>query len=97
MPIAKAEGYERIELGYIARASHAVEPFDWATEAGIDVDDLPEVSNAEMFNILKLHRASVSGGRGQRYGWRKQEPDIETVRAEVLRKVALMEKRGHRE
>lgn len=85
---ALAEGYARIEMGMIARASAAVEPFDWIAEAGFDVETLPEMSTAEMLNLLKLHRAAVHGGRAQRYGWRTTEPDIEDVRAELLRKVA---------
>jgi hypothetical protein len=47
---------------------------------------------AEAISVLKLHRASAKGGAPQRYGWRAREPDIEEVRAEVLRKVAAMER-----
>ena len=47
---------------------------------------------AEATNIWKIHRASQQGGKPQRYGWRLQEPDIEAVRAEILRKVAAMER-----
>lgn len=49
---------------------------------------------ADALNILKLHRASVKGGLAQRYDWRAAEPDIEEVRAEVLRKVAAIERAG---
>jgi len=55
-----------------------------------------EMSVADAINILKLHRASVKGGAPQRYGWRAQEPDIEEVRAEILRKVAAMERAERR-
>jgi hypothetical protein len=85
---ARAEGYERIELAYLARASDALAKFDWAAEAGIAVEDQPDMSNAEIMNLLRLHRSSCKGGAAQRYGWRKREPDIEEVRAELLRKVA---------
>lgn len=51
-----------------------------------------EMSVTDAINILKLHRASAKGGAPQRYDWRAQEPDIEEVRAEVLRKVAAMER-----
>lgn len=51
-----------------------------------------DMSVADAINIVKLHRASVKGGAPQRYDWRAQEPDIEEVRAEVLRKVAAMER-----
>lgn len=53
-----------------------------------------EMSVADAINILKLHRASVKGGAPQRYDWRAQEPDIEEVRAEILRKVEAMERKG---
>ena len=43
-------------------------------------------------NLHKLHRASQQGGKPQRYGWRRQEPDIEDIRQEILRKVAAMER-----
>jgi hypothetical protein len=52
------------------------------------------MSVAEAISVLKLHRASAAGGAPQRYGWRAREPDIEEVRAEVLRKVAAMERAG---
>lgn len=52
------------------------------------------MSVADAINILKLHRSAVKGGAPQRYDWRAAEPDIEEVRAEVLRKVAAMERKG---
>jgi hypothetical protein len=51
-----------------------------------------DMTVAEAISVLKLYRASVKGGAPQRYGWRAAEPDIEEVRAEVLRKVAAMER-----
>lgn len=53
---------------------------------------IEDMSVADAINILKLHRASVRGGAPQRYDWRAREPDIEEVRAEVLRKVSAMER-----
>ncbi len=55
-----------------------------------------DLSVADAINILKLHRASAKGGAPQRYDWRAAEPDIEEVRAEVLRKVAAMERAERR-
>ena len=51
---------------------------------------LPAMTAADVLNLLRLHRAGVRGGRPQRYAWRAQEPDIEEVRAEVLRRLAVM-------
>ena len=50
---------------------------------------------ADALNLLRLHRAEVKGGHPQLYGWRRSEPDIEAVRAEVMRKLeAMARKRG---
>lgn len=50
------------------------------------------MSVADAINILKLHRSTVKGGVPQRYNWRAKEPDMEEVTAEILRKVAAMER-----
>jgi hypothetical protein len=46
--------------------------------------------------ILSLRTLCGRGeGRApQRYGWRAAEPDMEEVRAEILRKVEAMERKG---
>ncbi len=46
-----------------------------------------EITVADAMNLLKLHRSTAKGGAPQRYNWRAREPDIEEVRAEILRKV----------
>ena len=55
-------------------------------------DRAPAMTVEQAMNLHKLHRASQQGGKPQRYGWRRREPDIEEVRAEILRKVAALEK-----
>ena len=57
-----------------------------------DLREAPAMTVEQAMNLFKLHRASQHGGKPQRYGWRRQEPDIEDVRAEILRKVAAMER-----
>jgi hypothetical protein len=90
---AKAEGYVRLEMALIHAANATLDPEPEVEEAG----EAPEVSVAEAMNLLKLHRASQQGGRAQRYGWRRQAPDIEEVRAEILRRVAAIKRaRGAR-
>lgn len=83
---AKAEGYERLEMALLHAATATLDP-EPAAAAG----DPPAMSVAEALNLLRLHRASVQGGAGQRYGWRAQEPGIDAVRAEILRRVAAIE------
>jgi hypothetical protein len=85
---ALAEGYVRIETLLIHAATATLDP-EPEPEA---VREAPLMSVEQAMNLFKLHRASQQGGRPQRYAWRQQEPDIEDVRAEILRKVAAMER-----
>ena len=82
-------GYTRLECLAIEAGAAAL--------SGSPLDasgPLPPMTAADVLNLLRLHRAGVRGGRAQRYDWRKVEPDIEEVRAEVLRRVAVMGDRG---
>ena len=90
---ALAEGYVRIETLLIHAATCTLDPEpepDAAREA-------PLMSVEQAMNLFKLHRASQQGGKPQRYGWRRQEPDIEQVRAEILRRVAAIKRARQRE
>lgn len=84
---AKAEGYARIEMLLICAATATLDP-----EPEVEVREAPLMTVNQAMNLLKLHRAGVHGGKPQRYGWRQQEPDIEEVRAEILRKVAAIKR-----
>jgi hypothetical protein len=84
---ALAHGYARIEAMLIETATESLRRKPIAGDR-----PMPAVGFNDALNLLKLHRASVRGGRPQRYAWRQQEPDIEDVRAEILRKVAAMER-----
>jgi hypothetical protein len=89
---ALAHGYARIEAMLIETATESLRRKPIAGDR-----PMPAVGFNDALNLLKLHRASVRGGKPQRYAWRQQEPDIEDVRAEILRKVAAMERvRGRR-
>jgi hypothetical protein len=86
---AKAEGYERIEMLLLCAATATLDP-----EPAVDAREAPLMSVEQALKLL-LHRAGREGarrGRGRGYGWRRQEPDIEQVRAELLRKVAAIER-----
>lgn len=85
--LAKAEGYARIELLLLHAATVTLDP-----PAVPSVPEPPAMTCDQAMNLLKLHRASQHGGVPQRYAWRAQEADIEDVRAEVLRKVAALER-----
>ena len=91
-PAFAARWAEAMELGYTRLECLAIEA-GAATLGGTPLDParpLPAMTVADVLNLLKLHRAAVKGGRPQRYAWRAQEPDIEEVRAEVLRRLAVM-------
>jgi transposase-like protein len=84
-------GYLDVEALLIENAKAVLANAPRPRRKGRLVEDM---SVADAINVLKLHRASVKGGAPQRYDWRAAEPDIEEVRAEVLRKVAAMERKG---
>jgi len=93
---ALAEGYVRIETFLLHAATASLDPEPETVPApetgGAEPHRAPRMTVAEAMNLLKLHRAGQHGGKPQRYGWRQREPDIEDVRAEILRKVAAMER-----
>ncbi len=78
-------GYTRLECLAIEAGAAALS----GTPLGAGAP-LPPMTAADVLNLLRLHRAGVRGGRAQRYDWRRVEPDIEEVRAEVLRRLAVM-------
>ena len=85
---AQAEGWERIELLLICAATATLDP-----DPEVAVADGPEMSVGEAMKLWFHHTGRASqGGRSPRHGWRRQEPDIEEVRAEILRKCAAIDK-----
>lgn len=90
---ALRRGYLDVEMLLIENAKATLGDGDVGpTQAGRARVAEP-MSIGDALNLLRLHRAEVKGGRPQRYGWRAREPDIETVRAEIMRKVEAMERR----
>ena len=87
---AKAEGYERLEMALICAATATLDP-EPAVEARPEAFAGPEMSVDQAMKLW-FHHNGGKGGRAPRYGWRRREPDIEEVRAEILRKVAAMER-----
>lgn len=80
---ALAEGWQRLELMLVCAATATLDP-DPAIVEGCEP---PAMSVEQAMALWQAHRARVNGGKPQRYGWRRQEPDIETVRAEIRRKI----------
>jgi hypothetical protein len=84
---ALEQGYAKLEAMLVENATESLRREPIAGDRSP-----PAIGFNDALNLLKLHRASVRGGKPQRYAWRQQEPDIEDVRAEILRKVAAMER-----
>jgi hypothetical protein len=89
---AKAEGWQRIEMLLIQAATATLDPEPSPEEARQDDHAAPVMSVELAMKLWLAHRASQQGGKPQRYGWRRQEADIEDVRAEILRKVEAIER-----
>ncbi len=81
------QGYTRIEMLLIERATDCLAGAPPAAEAPV-----PAMTVDQAMNLLKLHRASVRGGAPQRYDSRAKPPDIEAVRASILRKIEAIER-----
>ncbi|MBT2186703.1 hypothetical protein [Sphingobium nicotianae] len=91
---AMEHGYARIEAQLVERATDSVVRLeldgDWE-QAG------EPLSNAEMMNLLRLHRASVRGGKAQHYDANRKAPTLDAVRASILRKIEAIERWDARE
>ena len=86
------QGYARLEAALIDRAS------DSLRREAIGGDQAgPAVGFEQGLNLLRLHRAEVRGGKPQRYDARARAPDIEAVRASILRKIEAVERAVARE
>lgn len=85
---AIAEGYARLELLMLHAATATLAPPAARPPGGAP----PAMTIDQIANLLRLHRAGQRGGAPQHYAWRAQEPPIEDVRAEVLRKLAALER-----
>ena len=92
------EGYARIETLLVGAATAALDPGPEGGDEralrqaqGERLFEPPEMT-VEQAMKLWLHHAGVEGGRAPRQRWRRREPDIEEVRAEILRRVAAVER-----
>lgn len=84
------QGYVRIEAMLIELATDSLRPPGEPIEG--DDDPARRMSVAEAMNLLKLHRAAVRGGSAQRYDARARAPDMDAVRASILRKIEAIER-----
>ena len=87
-------GYVQLECGLVEAACNL---FSGGSEADpedrrpVEVGPIRAMTAAHAIHLLHMHKHRVHG-IGKRPGLRAREPDIEDVRAEILRKVAAMER-----
>ena len=82
---AKATAVARLEMLVVHSAS--------ATLKGLPLDgevEIPRMTIDQVFSAIKLHRASVHGGKPQRYSWNKRLPTIEEVQHQIMTKLAAI-------
>lgn len=89
-----ARWQEALETG-VARLEMLLVHSAGATLEGLPLDGdhpIPRMTIEDVMNVLKLHRAAVHGGKPQRYAWRMELPPIEQVQAEIMQRLAALNK-----
>jgi len=89
---AVEQGYARIEAMLVERATDSLRSTSILRQAQDEREDRPAPTFAEALNLLRLHRASVRGGAPQDYRAREKAPDMDEVRASILRKIEAIER-----
>ena len=87
-------GYVQLEFGLIQAACNlfsAGNEADPEDRRPVEVGPIRAMTAAHAIHLLHMHKHAVRG-IGKRPGLRAREPDIEDVRAELLRKAAAMER-----
>jgi hypothetical protein len=79
-------GYVQIEMGLIEQAGNL-----FSGEGPVAVEPIRAMTADHAIHLLHMHKHRLHG-LGKRPGLRAREPDIEVVRAEILRKVDAMER-----
>lgn len=86
---AVAEGFARIETLVVCAATTTLEPEPLPERAWEE----PRMTMDQALKVWLTHRAGGPGARKQRLGGvARREPDIEEVRAEIMRKVAAIKR-----
>ena len=81
-------GYSQLELALIEAGCNLF------SGAGLaEVAPLAGMTVAQAIHLLHMHKHAARG-LGKRPGLPPREPDIEEIRAEVLRRIAVMERAG---
>lgn len=93
---ALESGYARLEMALVERAIQTID---------IAHDDNPDaiavvgaMTVAKAIDLMNKHRASIEGGRAKRIRFNaRNRPTAEETDAEILRRIAIMERQRERE
>ena len=87
-------GYARLEMALVCAATNLMEPVSVEGEeerAATGTPPFGGMTAREALQVLRLHRYGARGGTPQRFDWRAKPVDPEAVRAEILRKLDIVE------
>mgnify|MGYP001478952089 CR=1 FL=1 len=100
MQQALAVGHDRLEMALIQSAVHGLgggEDSAWR-DAAIEDNPIPPMTVEQAMQLLHYHRKTVRLGAACRDRRLRREPDIETVKKDIHRKVAAIKReRNYRE
>ncbi|HJS10093.1 hypothetical protein [Sphingopyxis sp.] len=89
-------GYARLEMALVCAATNLLAPVppleDGGRDAATAAPPFGGMTAREALQVLRLHRFSARGGSPQRFGWRAKPADPEVTRAEILRKLDIVER-----
>jgi hypothetical protein len=83
-------GYVQLEFGLVERAGNL-----FSGDGPVEVGPIRAMTAAHAIHLLHMHKHAVHR-IGKRPGLRAREPDIESVRAEILRKVDALDRADKR-
>jgi hypothetical protein len=87
------QGYARLEAMLVEQATDSLRVLRQTRhERKREDDGRPNVPFAQALNLLRLHRAEVRGGKPQNYRAAEKAPDMDEIRASILRKIEAIER-----
>lgn len=89
-------GYARLEMALVCAATNLLEPVavsapDDGAVATTGAAPFGGMTAREALHVLRLHRYGARGGAPQRFDWRAKPADPDATRAEILRKLDIVE------
>lgn len=88
-------GYARLEMALVCAATNLLAPVPVADGGADDASGAVPfggMTAREALQVLRLHRYGARGGAPQRFDWRAKPADPDATRAEILRKLDIVER-----